>query len=169
MTDDRSSPDDARRSRPATEDSYGIPDDGDGALPWTFVAEKLAADRYYWVTTVRPDGFPHARPTWGVWVDGAVHCGGGEGTRWVRNLERNDAVVVHREDAAEVVILEGRAERLDEGTADPDLLERLDGAYENKYDVRHGVPFFRVRPDTVLAWSDFPADATRWTFSREAR
>lgn len=130
MTDDRSTPLDARRSRPGTEGSYGIPDDGNGLLPWEFVAENLGADRRYWVTTVRPDGFPHARPTWGVRVDGAFHCGGRERTRWVRNLADTDAIVVHREDAAAVVSLEGRAERIDEGTADPDLIGRLDAAYE---------------------------------------
>jgi hypothetical protein len=65
------------------------------------------------------------------------------------------------------VILEGRAERLDEGTADAALLDRLDAAYDEKYDVRHGTPFFRVHPSVVLAWSDFPTDATRWSFSRE--
>ncbi|WP_049892569.1 pyridoxamine 5'-phosphate oxidase family protein [Natronococcus jeotgali] len=166
MSDDHSrAVDDANRSRPATEDSYGIPDDENGLLPWGFVGEMLAGDRSYWTTTVRPDGFPHVRPTWGVWVDGAFHCGGGEGTRWVRNLERNDAIVVHREDAEEVVILEGRAERLDEETAGAELLERLEAAYEEKYDVRHGTPFFRVRPDVAFAWSEFPTDATRWTFT----
>jgi hypothetical protein len=165
MTDEDSrSIDDAHRSRPATEESYGIPVDVEGLLPWEFVGEKLAGDRSYWITTVRPDGFPHVRPTWGVWVDEAFYCGGGERTRWIRNLERNADIVVHREDAEEVVILEGRAERIDDETADSELVERLEAAYEEKYDVRHGTPFFRVRPDAVFAWGDFPTDATRWLF-----
>jgi nitroimidazol reductase NimA-like FMN-containing flavoprotein (pyridoxamine 5'-phosphate oxidase superfamily) len=168
MPEERRQPDEARRSRPATEASYGIPDaDDDGLLPWSFVAESLANDRNYWLATIRPDGFPHARPTWGVWVDGAFHCGGGERTRWVRNLALNDAIVVHREDAEAVVIVEGRAERIDDETADTRHLERLDSAYEEKYGIRHGTPFFRVRPETVLAWTDFPTDATRWTFGHQ--
>ncbi|WP_135363735.1 pyridoxamine 5'-phosphate oxidase family protein [Halosimplex halophilum] len=154
-----------RQSRPETMDEYGIPESGDGMLPWEFVADSMSADRFYWVTTIRPDGKPHARPTWGVWVDGTFYCGGGERTRWVRNLSTNPAITVHREDAEEVVILEGTAERIDEETADTALLDRLDGAYEEKYDTPHGTPFFAVRPDKVFAWSDYPADATRWEFA----
>nr|WP_241430727.1 pyridoxamine 5'-phosphate oxidase family protein [Haloferax elongans] len=121
------------------------------------------------VSTTRPDGRPHARPVWGVWVDGAFHCGGGEQTRWVRNLDTNPRLTVHTESGTEVVILEGVAERLgaertDTETATEKTLTRIDDAYEAKYDVRHGTPVFRVRPQRVLAWADFPTDATRWRF-----
>lgn len=166
--DDATVGDTGIRGRPRTEDSYGIPASSEGLLPWGFVEETLAADRTYWVTTVRPDGRPHARPTWGVWVDRTFHCGGGERTRWVRNLAVDPEIVVHRESAEEVVILEGRARRIDEETADPDLLERLEAAYERKYGVRHGTPFFAVDPSTVFAWRDYPEDATRWEFDVEA-
>ena len=91
---------------------------------------------------------------------GTFYCG--ERTRWVWNLSTALDIVVHREDAEEVVIIEGRAERIDDKTADETLLERIDSAYEQKYNVRHGTPFYAVRPDVVFAWSDFPADATRW-------
>lgn len=160
-------PTDARRDRPRTEDSYGIPDGDDGTLSWAFVAEAMESDRSYWVSTTRPDGRPHARPTWGVWVEGTFYCGGGERTRWVRNLASNAGVTVHREDAEEVVILEGTAERVTEGSHGADLAEAVDSAYEEKYGVRHGTPFFAVRPDKVFAWRDYPTDATRWTFDAE--
>lgn len=161
---DQTRPKSATRSRPKTEASYGIPDDESGLLPWTFVAEKMSDDRTFWVTTIRPDGRPHARPTWGVWVDDTFHCGGGERTRWVRNLSHNSAITVHRESGEEVIIIEGEAVRIDEETADATLIERLDDAYDAKYGIRHGTPFFAVRADLVLAWSEYPADATRWTF-----
>ena len=153
-----------RRDRPETEASYGIPADRDGLLPWSFVAARLSAGGTYWVTTRRPDGWPHCRPTWGVWVDGTFHCGGGEATRWVRNLAADPRLVVHTESGESVVIVEGTAERLDEETAAGDLLGRLDAAYEETYGVAHGTPFFAVRPRVVLAWCDFPVDATRWVF-----
>lgn len=154
----------ATRDRPVTEDSYGIPDAEAGMLPWSFVTERLAGDRTYWLTTTLPDGRPHPRPVWGVWVDGRLHCGG-ERTRWVRNVGRDPRVVVHRESGTDVVVLDGVAERVDEGTADPDRLERIDDAYERKYGVRHGTPVFSIRPTRVLAWSDYPTDATRWWFA----
>ncbi|WP_226040167.1 pyridoxamine 5'-phosphate oxidase family protein [Natrinema sp. DC36] len=152
------------RGRPQTEARYGIPERADGMLPWAFVAEQMRDARNYWVTTNRPDGSPHVRPTWGVWVDGTFHCGGGEGTRWVRNLARNPEIVVHGESATEVVILEGEAERIDHETASSELIDELDAAYEAKYDAPHGTPFFAVQPTVVFAWSDFPTDATRWEF-----
>ncbi len=160
---------DAHRSRPSTETSYGIPESQDGMLTWDFVTEAMSDDQFYWITTIRPDGTPHVRPTWGVWVDGTFYCGGGERTRWVKNLSRTPDIVVHREDAEEVVIVEGKAERIDDQTADGALLERIDSAYEQKYDVRHGTPFYAVRPSVVFAWSDFPTDATRWVFGSDRR
>ena len=153
-----------QRSRPKAE-GYGIPDSDEAMLTWDFVAQAMSEDRFYWVITVRPDGKPHARPTWGVWVDETFYCGGGERTRWVRNLSTNQDIVVHREDAEEVVIIEGTAERIDEETADTALIEQVDTAYEAKYDIRHGTPFFAVRPAVVFAWSDYPTDATRWEFT----
>ncbi|WP_049969980.1 pyridoxamine 5'-phosphate oxidase family protein [Haladaptatus cibarius] len=151
-----------QRTRPTTEESYGIPDHEDSLLSWAFVREKMADDETYWVTTTLPNGRPHARPVWGVWVDDTFHCGGGEKTRWVRNLVVNPEIVVHRESGTEVVIIEGVAERIEEPNSE--LAERLDSAYEGKYGIQHGTPFFAVRPETVLAWNDYPEDATRWRF-----
>jgi hypothetical protein len=156
-----------RRDRPVTEASYGVPEDEAGMLTWEFVETRMTEDRIYWVSTTRPDGRPHARPTWGVWIDGTFHCGGGERTRWVRNLASNPGITVHRESGTDVVVIEGVAEELTASTADGDLLERIDDAYEEKYGTPHGTPVFAVRPRTVLAWSDFPSDATRWRFPAE--
>lgn len=154
----------AERERPQTEASYGIPDDREGLLEWRVVETTMAEERAFWVTTVRPDGRPHARPAWGVWVDGTFHCGGGERTRWVRNLSSNAAIAVHTESAESVVIIEGTAVRLDDASADAETLDRLDAAYDAKYGLPHGTPLFAVEPATVLAWTDFPTDATRWRF-----
>lgn len=175
-----SGPEGAERSRPTTESSYEIPEDDADLLDWAFVGNVMANDREYWVATVGEHENPHTRPVWGVWVDDTFHCGGGAETRWVKNLTANPAVTVHRQDAEKVVIIEGEAERLDEATdaggdrdgdedrlerdGDEDRLERIDDAYEQKYDVRHGTPVFAIHPDRVLAWTDFPTDATKWTF-----
>jgi nitroimidazol reductase NimA-like FMN-containing flavoprotein (pyridoxamine 5'-phosphate oxidase superfamily) len=170
MTDDdavpEDAPPDARRTRPTTENSYGVPDDDDedDLLPWSHVTERLATDRTFWLSTTRPDGRPHARPAWGVWVGGTLYCGGGERTRWVRNLAADPRLTVHTESGEDVVILEGTAERIDAETAGASLARTVDDAYEVKYGIRHGTPFFAVRPETVLAWRDFPTDATKWAF-----
>lgn len=155
-------------SRPTTDERYAIPTDAEGLLPWSVVAERLTEDRRFWITTRLPNGRPHVRPTWGVWIEGAFHCGGGDRTRWVRNLALDPTIVVTREDAEAAVILEGYAERLDATTASPSLLAALDAAYERKYAVEHGPPFFAVRPERVYAWGDYPRDATRWTFEERS-
>lgn len=163
---DTSGPAGAERSRPVTESSYDIPEDEADLLDWAFVGNVMANDREYWVATVGEQNQPHTRPVWGVWIDDTFHCGGGAETRWVKNATANPAVTVHRQDAEKVVIIEGEAERLDADAdgVDQDRLERIDDAYEQKYDVRHGTPVFAIHPDRVLAWTDFPTDATKWTF-----
>nr|WP_240145703.1 hypothetical protein [Halococcus salsus] len=68
-----------------------------------------------------------------MFVDGTFYCGGGERTRWVRNLATNPAAVVHGESGDEVVIVEGTANRIDDGTGNPGLVDRLNAAYREKY------------------------------------
>ncbi|MEB2287063.1 MAG: DUF2255 family protein [Anaerolineae bacterium] len=141
---------------------YGIPSEVEGTLPWDHVVERMAQARNYWLATAQLDGVPHAVPVWGVWVAGTLYFGGGPQTRWSRNLAANPRVVVHLDDSEKAVILEGTVTRI----ADPDdpLVARLDDAYEAKYAMRHGIPFWVLRPHKAFAWTRFPDDATRWTF-----
>jgi hypothetical protein len=97
-------------TRPRFPKGYGIPKNTDGMLPWSFVEERMAKARNYWLSTTRPDGPPHTRPVDGVWVDGALCFGGAPETRWVRNLQKNPSISVHLGSETEVVILEGSAQ-----------------------------------------------------------
>ena len=157
-------------SRPFIADGYGIPDHLDGTLPWSWAEERLRDAPVYWVATVRPNGRPHVTPIWGVWVDGAFWMEGGPRTRRFQNLANNAAAVVTVERGNDAVILEGDADLVTE--LDDELVERLLAAYR-KYVPTHGYEaersnwdagIWRVRPHKVMAWSNFPADTTRWTF-----
>ncbi len=95
--------------------AYGVPDDLDGVLEWSWAAERLAANRNFWLTTVDPGGRPHSMPLWGWWDDEAVT---GRQAFWfscaasalkVRNLAANPAVVVAIDDTVEVLSIEGDA------------------------------------------------------------
>jgi len=141
---------------------YGIPASTEGLLPWSHVTERLERTRNYWVATARPDGRPHAVPVWGVWVGGILYFGGGPETRWSRTLAENPQVAVHLESGEDVAIVEGVVERITD-PADP-RVARIDDAYEAKYRMRHGAPFWVLRPRVAFAWSSFPDNATRWTF-----
>ena len=84
--------------------------EGDDPAAWAAIEDKLRAAPNYWVTTISPDGRPHARPVDGVWVEGALVFGGSPDTRWVRNLQQNPALSVHLPSGDDVVILEGDVE-----------------------------------------------------------
>jgi hypothetical protein len=162
-----------RVGRPHIQDGYGIPDHLDGVLDWSWARERLTDESIYWVASVGPHNRPHVTPIWGVWVDEAFWMEGGARTRRFRNLAVNPATVVTVERGNDAVILEGDAELVTD--IDDDLAERLLSAYR-KYLPTHGyeaersnwdMGIWRVRPRKVMAWSDFPADTTKWTFSDE--
>jgi hypothetical protein len=142
---------------------YGIPTSIEGTLPWSHVGERMAKARNYWIGTIHPEGRPHVMPVWGVWVDDTLYFGGGPDTRWSRNLAANPQVAVHLESGDDVIIVEGSVDRI----TDPKhpLLPRIDDAYEAKYQMRHGIPLWVLRPRVVFAWSKFPDNTTRWRFS----
>lgn len=151
-------------SRPYIPDaSYGIPESQEGLLPWSYVTDKLAISRNYWVATTRPDGRPHAVPVWGVYYEGTLYFGGGI-TRWALNLERNPAVAVHLESGDDVVIIEGTVTKFTTENIDPVLALQLDQAYLAKYGMEHGLPIWKVKPRVVFGWTRFPDNTTRWLF-----
>jgi hypothetical protein len=148
-------------SRPKFPKSYGISEEPDGQLDWSWAVERLTSSRNYWVVTAGAKGRPHAAPVWGLWLDDALVFGTSPESRKAKNLIRDPRVLVHLESGDEVVILEGEIERgpIDDGIAD---------IYKDKYDFRPdpGEGWFWLRPASALAWveRDYPKTATRFTF-----
>jgi pyridoxamine 5'-phosphate oxidase-like protein len=145
---------------------YRFPKTGVGMLNWTDTELRLRRSRYYWLTTNRPDGRPHATPLWGVWLQGALFFDGRATTRWARNLGANPNACVHLESGCDVVILEGV---VDEFVTDLALGERLVEAWHRKYGRLVPSPaadgVFRFRPRNARAWStETLEDGTRWRF-----
>lgn len=147
---------------------YGIPKDKKGLLPWSHVAERMTAAQHYWIGTTGLDGQPHATPVDGLWLEDRLYFGGSPQTRRHRNLVANPAVCVHLESGSDVVILRGEAQEL--RPLAHDLAVRLAEASVKKYGYGFkpeeleagGAAVFRFRPRVVLAWKQFPKDATRW-------
>lgn len=162
-----------KASRPRTPGpGYGVPEGAEGLMPWSRVDQRLHEARTYWLATSGPEGRPHAVPTWGVWIDMTFYTEGGG--RKVRNLRTNPAVVVHLESGEDVVIVEGEATEI--SRPERALFDRIDAAYAAKYEYKpsdnlsgpEDVPYpegglFAVRPRVIFAWSQFPADVTRYT------
>jgi hypothetical protein len=149
-------------SRPKLPEGYDVPK---RLLPWSFARERLEQAQNYWICTASPAGRPHAAPLWGAWLDDQFFFDGHPATRWGRNILANPFMSLHLESGNEVVIVEG----IVEDVAEPDraLYTRVADAYEAKYNYRlpdHG--FFLLRPRAALGWTEFPGDATRWTFGK---
>ncbi len=155
-------------SRPLILD-YGIPKDKKDLLSWSHVTDRMAKSLYYWICTVSPEGRPHSTPVDGLWIDDQLYFGGSPKTKRNRNLEENSFVCVHLESATDVVILQGEAHAL----RDPErsLAVRLSeeskakygyGPKPEEYASTSGVYVFKLQK--VLAWKEFPKDATRWQY-----
>jgi hypothetical protein len=144
---------------------YGINRATDeGLLPWSFVQERLASARNYWIVTTRPDGRPHVAPVWGLWLDEAFYFSTDRASRKARNLAASPALVVHLESGDEVVILEGTAQQVDDAALRARFVDAYDAKYQIRPDVGAAAPVYGLRPQVVQAWreQDFVNSATRW-------
>ena len=133
-------------------------------LSWEWVTERLQKSHNYWICTTRSDGRPHAMPVWGVFVDNAVAFSTDPNSLKARNMKARPEIVVHADSGDEVVILEGKVEKVKLTTA-------IDDAYNAKYKMRLSTfpgdaSIYQLRPKVVMAWreKDFVKSSTRWQF-----
>jgi len=144
-------------------------------LPWQWATERLIRAHNYWIATTRPDGRPHSRPVWGIWLDNTFYFS--TGSLAEQNLATNPAITLHLESGSEVVIIEGIAEQ----TTDTSLVEQVVSLYNQKYHwdtdpYNLPGPFYAVRPQAAFGWisdesgfdrgSAFHGTATRWRFTQ---
>lgn len=141
---------------------YGLAPADDGLLAWSWAEERLAEAHNYWLSTVGPDGAPHAVAVWGLWHNETFLFSTGGASRKARHLERDTRCVVTTERADEAVVVEGQATLVDDAAT----LERFFTAYQAKYPMGAPTdsPVFAVRPLTVFGFTELglPTDATRW-------
>jgi hypothetical protein len=146
---------------------YGIETSDDGQLPWDWVVERLTAARNYWIVTTRGGGHPHAMPVWGLWLEDAVLFSTDPESVKARNLADRPDLVIHLESGDEVVVVEGRAERVAGADLPGGFVDAYDAKYGHRVDTSNPMfGFYRVRPQRVLAWreTEFPTSATRFRF-----
>ena len=163
--------------RPVFPADYGVPGADTGMLPYTHATERLKQALIYWVNTVRPNGRPHSSPIWAVWVDGTLYFDGSPETRRGRNIAANPAVAIHIESGGagkDVLMLEGDAHALRGVDLPGELKERIAAEYAAKYAADDYSPkpdqwdtggLYAVRVRTMIAWTTFNIDPTRWRFS----
>jgi hypothetical protein len=137
-------------------------------LAWSDVSARLAEAKQYWLATNRTTGSPHVVPVDGVWLDDALYYGGSPDTLHIRTAKASPHVTIHLPDPWKVVVVEGVVE-----LAKPSLQlrQQLADLANVKY-AEYGIDFdadsysdpFVLRPHRGLAWTSFPADATRFVF-----
>jgi PPOX class probable F420-dependent enzyme len=155
---------------------YGVPEDLDGILPWSWARERLERSRNYWVVTASRDGRPHAMPVWGLWRPAREEfwfsCA--KTSRKMHNLRENPQVTIAADDTVEVVSVEGVAEEV----VDESEREQFIAEYVDKYAgdelsrdelatfLRGAGPFVRVVPQRAFGVieraEEFAPRATRW-------
>jgi hypothetical protein len=145
-------------------DGYGT---ATTTMGWAAVRQRLEQAPRYWLVTARRDGRAHVVPVDGLWLDDAWWYGGSPATLHQRNLERDQRVVVHLEDAMAAVILEGSMRR---EVPPPELADRLVAASTAKYGYgpppgAYAAGVWVLRPERARAWSAFPTDVTRFRFA----
>lgn len=149
---------------------YGISEDPDGLLAWSWAEEKLVNSRNYWVATVWPDGRPHLMPVWGVWDGQALWFSGGLRSRKIRNLRAEPRVTITIEDAEDPVVLNGRAEIVTTAGALQTFIDATNAKYGTSYDVGFLDPTLNatvgVHPEWAfgLVQKEFGQSPTRWTW-----
>ncbi|HEX4982014.1 MAG TPA: pyridoxamine 5'-phosphate oxidase family protein [Ilumatobacteraceae bacterium] len=116
----------------------------------------------------RRDGSPHVVPVDGLWVDDVLYYGGSPETFHVRTARANPHVTIHLPDPWNVVVVEGEVHRVGPSA---EFAQHLADLANDKY-AEYGIEFdansysdpFGLHHRRVLAWSSFPADATRFLF-----
>lgn len=166
-----------RAERPYMPD-YGVQASTQWApLPWSWAAERLAANRNFWVVTASAAGRPHALPVWGVWDEGdlrfAFSCG--PNSRKARNLAENPASVVMVDDTVECVSVEGRATAVEDEARKAAWIDRYLAKYtpmspELTGEFLAAHLLVELVPDRALGVIEreveFTTRPTRWVFDR---
>lgn len=156
--------------RPHLAKDYGVDSHNfSGLLPWSWLSERMANARNYWIGTTRPDGRPHVMPVWGVWLDEIFYFSTSRISRKGRNMAANPQIVVHLESGNEAVIFEGTVAEVHDAA----LISAMTDVYEAKYNFRPlynaepaGSGIYVLQPKVAYAWleKDFTNSATRWRF-----
>ncbi len=151
-------------------------------IPWPEARDLLAAERFYWLATVHPDGAPHVRPVLGVWDNGALFSTTNPTARKARNLQLDARVAVTARTASVDLVVEGSATPV----TDDATLRRVAAAYRAKYgwpvtirdgafDAPYGAPtsgpppyaVYAIHPSVVFGFGTgdtFGPRSTRWRF-----
>ena len=141
-----------------------------GYIPWKNVDLRLQSERMLWVSTVLPNGRPHAMPCRYWWDGRNVFFVADKKSQKAKNLAYQSSAVLHLDDGEHVVMMTGQAEIV----TDRDQRNAINAVYGEKYmDAFTGTLasvlnpddlLFRVRIESATAWMN----GNRQTASRSS-
>jgi len=155
---------------------YGVPDDTDGVLAWSWAEERLLASRNLWVVSASSEGRPHAIPVWGVWVPESGTCvfSCSPNSRKARNFAANPQATVAVDDTVEVVVVEGTVRAVDPVDVDAALDAYVAKYWETEAERTEGKGFvtshlvLELTPERAFGIiereEEFAQRATRWVW-----
>jgi len=155
---------------------YGVDTPSWKALPWSWDAERLVANRNFWVVTASADGRPHALPVWGVWeeAEGRFAFSCSPRARKARNLADNPCAVIMTDDTVECLSIEGRAAPVQGEERQAQWIERYLAKYrpispDISADFLRRHLMLEFVPERAFAViereEEFSTRATRWVFA----
>ena len=114
---------------------------------------RFAENQCSWISTVRPDGRPHATPIWHVWRAGQAFIVTRTDAVKTTNIRHNPNVVITHTDARFPVIIEGRA------SFAPEAEEALRPLFLAKYDWDISTDadydtIIAITPQKIIAWAE---------------
>lgn len=160
---------------PVAEQSFKT--DDPTLTSWSEARECLKEAEVYWLSTVRPDGRPHAMPLLAMWIDGALYFCTSGSARKAKNLAKNPHCVITLGGPDLDLSVEGEARRVtDEAT-----LRRVVKGYADKFGWQATIvdgaidadgigepPYtvFEMTPTKVIGLGkESGFSATRWRFT----
>jgi hypothetical protein len=145
-----------------------------GHIGWSGVEARLTATRSMIVSTTRPDGRPHALPTWYWWHEGRLYFITARNTQKARNLAAQPWVVAHFGDGDEVLLAEGPTQvvtdeaeqRLTDDAYGQKYVDPLSGARASIFDNPLD-DLYRVDVSRVVSWMYGTVGGwTEWRYAR---
>jgi hypothetical protein len=138
-------------------------------LAWDDVRARLTDAQTYWLATTRPDGRPHVVPVDGIWFDDVWWYGGAPDTVHMRAVAAEPRAVMHLPDPLRAVIVQGVVRRTNPAPERAELMAEMSNEkyahYGYQNDASAYAEAYGLHPSRVLAWSQFPTDATRFEFA----
>lgn len=151
---------------------------------WEAAIAKFEGGGWFWLSTVRPDGRPHAMPCFAAWSGESFFIATKASKRKTRNLDANPGCVLTKDGGDVHLIIEGIARRVTDEPALREASAAMMRIYEwpttpagEELDAEYGAPTsggppYRVYEITPVRAFGFPThDAfapTRWIFPEQS-